>query len=1153
MRFPNGKRFFCFSSERGVALVVVLSLVVIVSLILVAFVTVMQMDRVASASYSQSVATEQIGQGALQRVIAELRNEMRADALPNTVAGKDIYTNVTAANLVPQRIGTNSSMTNLVKISSINAYTNASGTSVGTLLASGISSAAPSFNKRYLDAGRWSAAFLGTFPADATLPSWVLVTRSGLTNSGVFGRTGETLNNASSDNPKYAIGRFAYAIYNVGGLLDATVAGFPSSLSARQVNQLKGTLASADLSAVGITDANAFMSWRNATTAASTSSYLSYVTNAASTNGFLKVFPGDTTFLSRQDLIKAAVAGSIVGLTTNALPNLTVFTREKNAPSWGPSLNAGTVAGFNFDYQNNANLSDSTNRFIPLVRSPATATITGYRGDGPAYPYEIKAGEPLIQRRFFLGRLNWLGPNGPQNGGTTGNIQACFGLRWDESAHVWRYVGHTGVVQQSSIKTLSDIAAEPVLREPNFFELLQAGILAGSLGVSGTPAITNGSGLVADAPTLHQESRMLQVMRIGAAIIDQYDEDSFPTVIEYMDATKAPATTWQAVGTEDLPYLNTFRVVVGTSPDTPAAAPTALAVYLTVGLWNPHQINPSTVTRPNLRVRMSGLIGIANGYGAGTVAVSPGLKGYITEIPAVGGAISLNAAGVSGFREPELLTAATAGAVGAANANGNAWAETPPLNPYPGDKLSAVAFRLRDLELDITKPAVAAADFFGYNSVYVRFMPDTDLSKRFQISLEYQTPSGGWIPYSRLNGVNDPRTWLASNAPFYVWFGRRGGTPSQCLDAARFNANFDNYGTVRLSPAIPGDSTNLAAFPETPANSYWVNPIRMAIDPRSLRFTWFYSGGSGALPQISRGGYKPFWAASMPDAGYQNSGYAFDRSKTGNGAEFVPPIFSSVNPSFYPAQLTRNNTDNSGVFSSYLDRDGVRRIGDSGMFPSSTNWLSGNPHGRDIDRPVVLNRPFQSVAELGFVFRDDPWKSLDFFSGESADGALLDLFTVSDIEVGKVAGKIDLNTQNLAALEAVIRGVSPDVNSPNVALTNPADVAAGLAGLTMTNVVVNKSDLVTRFVGNTNAFPAVTDENRIKQRREAISRTLADVGQTRTWNLMIDLVAQSGRFPQTATTMDQFVVEGERRYWVHIAIDRFTGEIVDQQFEQVTE
>ena len=52
---------------------------------------------------------------------------------------------------------------------------------------------------------------------------------------------------------------------------------------------------------------------------------------------------------------------------------------------------------------------------------------------------------------------------------------------------------------------------------------------------------------------------------------------------------------------------------------------------------------------------------------------------------------------------------------------------------------------------------------------------------------------------------------------------------------------------------------------------------------------------------------------------------------------------------------------------------------------------------------------------------------------------------------------------------------------------------------------------------------------------------------------MIDVIAQSGRYPPTASTLADFVVEGEKRYWLHIAIDRFTGEVIDQQLEEVFE
>ncbi len=52
---------------------------------------------------------------------------------------------------------------------------------------------------------------------------------------------------------------------------------------------------------------------------------------------------------------------------------------------------------------------------------------------------------------------------------------------------------------------------------------------------------------------------------------------------------------------------------------------------------------------------------------------------------------------------------------------------------------------------------------------------------------------------------------------------------------------------------------------------------------------------------------------------------------------------------------------------------------------------------------------------------------------------------------------------------------------------------------------------------------------------------------------MIDVIAQSGRYPANAESLANFVVEGEKRYWLHVAIDRFTGEVIDQQLEAVFE
>ena len=77
-----------------------------------------------------------------------------------------------------------------------------------------------------------------------------------------------------------------------------------------------------------------------------------------------------------------------------------------------------------------------------------------------------------------------------------------------------------------------------------------------------------------------------------------------------------------------------------------------------------------------------------------------------------------------------------------------------------------------------------------------------------------------------------------------------------------------------------------------------------------------------------------------------------------------------------------------------------------------------------------------------------------------------------------------------------------------------------------------------------------------KTQREAVARALGETAQTRTWNLLIDVIAQSGKYaPGTAsvTQANKFVVDGEQRYWVHVAIDRFTGQVIEKQIEVVNE
>jgi len=52
---------------------------------------------------------------------------------------------------------------------------------------------------------------------------------------------------------------------------------------------------------------------------------------------------------------------------------------------------------------------------------------------------------------------------------------------------------------------------------------------------------------------------------------------------------------------------------------------------------------------------------------------------------------------------------------------------------------------------------------------------------------------------------------------------------------------------------------------------------------------------------------------------------------------------------------------------------------------------------------------------------------------------------------------------------------------------------------------------------------------------------------------LTDVITQTGRYAPNATGLANFVVEGEKRYWLHIAIDRFDRTIFYQQLEEVTQ
>ena len=1131
----------------GVALIITLALLTVATVLLLTLVSQTRSDLGASHHYTQASAATELGMAGLEFVVNQFQQEMGKDQAPDlTYPASPLYTNVAATNLFPQPVGTNSAMPLLVKIST-NAPPFTGSRASGTLVASTVGTAAVSLNGRTFPASRWNAPCLGAFPTTA-IPSWVLMTRGGPNSGAALSFAGNAaVNNAAVGNTNFAIGRFAYAAYDVSGLLDITVAGYPpgSLTTAGQLQAIKGTLAGADVSALGI-DAAQLTTWRNAASAASAASYLDFVTNFAATNGFKGVYPGDTTFLSRQELIKAAQAGT-AGLNTNLLSSLTVFSRERNAPSWWPQGTSATVP-----YAALAATATSTNVFVPLVRYAATNTVASYKIDGvTTNQYKVYPGDPLVYSRFPLDRIRWISSSGPAHGASAKAIQSCFGLLWNAATGVWQYVGPTGTTELSAVETLSQVAAEATPREPNFFELLQAGILSGSLG-SELHGTLGGAYNSTPAETFHDASPLLHLFRIGASILTQYQPDACPIVVEYKQPkitlnglSYAPLVPWQAAGVANLPYFNMMSSLGGTSPDDV----NSVAIYLAVGLWNPHQGSGTiTTTRPPVRLHLIGSVSVGDffggypgnaAYGLSLVPENTGLNGglipgYTYNLDTTVLLSSSAGGGANGFVDPHVaLPADFSPAPGPGTAAGLAWATF----QGPGPTTYA-AYRLPDFKLDPTyksdsgTPSAAATGNVYYGNM--NFWVNNSVLHPFNVYLEFQNPQGTWVPYNYFNGINDSLTWFSKSPGIYV----------------------AGLGVVPVtSPGVPAIPIALSDLSATGAAAidYYYKGLWEAPDPRSLRYNYVQHNSTAIWPAMLN---SSFWS-SLTESGAQTYGRAASQvsQKYFGGGVWTP------------AGLARNNnqasfTTNSATSpAAYYDPDGVARIADSGLFtatPAAGNGWQGDPYAlsttRTADRPIVLNRPFASVGELGYVNRDYPWRTLDMSSTNSADAGLLDLFTVSQSSDPVARGRINPNRANAAALEAILRNTLSSVVLTN-SISKPSAIATNLATFTATstNRITGRDQLATRLVsGLAAANFSSTDEQNVKALREGTTRALADVSQTRTWNLLIDLVAQSGRYPTAATALDQFVVDGEQRFWLHVAIDRYTGKVIDQQLEVVT-
>jgi len=1044
--FDKVKYASCHKHDAS-ALVITLSVLVLLCICVVAFFNQSTQNRQISFSSAGQYRADAIAQTGIDTIVGDLRSEIFAGSVEEIKDDVAVYTPNANATIIPFRLKVNNlALPNLVRQSTSGVscwptnnpnYKNGDRNPVRS--AGDNNTATPSLNHRYIKATRWNRPGLlcdpgsgseSIIPERYAAPDWVLVTRNGAINDATHLPSVKKLADKNVTNMDFAIGRFAYAIYDEGGLLDINIAGFPNSLAGSDFSTKRGLLGQVDLANIPgidtIDHADAIVRWRNIATAASPDTYKQYV--LGSTNGFLSVPLGDQAFVSRKDLINYALANPS-NISTSALQYVGTFSRQVNAPSYSPNPARPKVvnlSGFNFAPYGKDDL------FNPSLINTRVTKEFRRDSDGSL----AKIGESLLKYRFPLSRLALITKDAIADSGS--DIYKYFGLTRSSSSSPWTY-NHGN---NSGILKLSEVA--DIGREPDFFELLQASIAIGSLG----QGLKNN----ALADTFAFDTHLYyQIIQIGANIIDQFDADSYVTRIVFDSNTFC--------GIENLPYLNSvYEAHLQTSGQYDS--------WYVPEIWTPHcqTIIPTGQRPTQFRFITSGTAYAS--FDARPADATPHLSGTTTFTDTNG--ITFAVDGTNKFDYPSILTGYNASATFA--------------------KDSAQSANFLGVYVGTVNGVVGTA-----SGCYTRALIYQNVTHKLQY-LE----NGVWVTYSSAKNVTGHGTMGDSQGYTKVFYSLNG------MYQIRADPRTDRFGSV------------IGNFPApfTYAHNQTIRPTTAA----------------GRLHNIAccPTGANPYWTSTTLALG-----------------------FLSENSSSSPCH--------------YADPDNVVRRAD-GAYANGAASDGGYPMADMSSYPVVLNRPFRSVADMGYAFRDEPWKHLDFFTAESADAALLDVFCLNESPAPRrpdrnadplpLAGCVNLNGQQPAVFQAILSGViKAEEANTTIARDNAGKLADNLVSITQSAPLLNRSELVTRWISASSIGSCMTGASDaiIKRRREAAVRALCDLGNTRTWNLLIDIIAQSGRYPLAASNLNDFLVQGERRYWLHIAIDRYTGKVVDQSLEAVYE
>ncbi len=242
--------------RSGAALIIVLAFVVLLTMLALAYFSRTVTDRQLAQSSFRQTNADQLALSAADVIVDDLKTEIaKGSASPAPTFGPTaspgpyyLYVPSPSANILPARSptpapGTTPAIPNLIRRSARaepSLWPNASsGPAVGSRASAVNSTTDVSANGRYVSFARWNSHYLipKVNPGDDTsnpitptpspfaspsywAPDWVFVTNQGPTPIATPSTS--------------VIGRYAYAIYDEGGLLDPNVAGYPSNTSAAQ-------------------------------------------------------------------------------------------------------------------------------------------------------------------------------------------------------------------------------------------------------------------------------------------------------------------------------------------------------------------------------------------------------------------------------------------------------------------------------------------------------------------------------------------------------------------------------------------------------------------------------------------------------------------------------------------------------------------------------------------------------------------------------------------------------------------------------------------------------------------------------------------------------------------------------------------------------